>query len=150
MKQRNCENRTAFELAGKIVKVPRLGTFIDGIKDNSREAELSDELSDVVLPVRFSVLGLVNIQDSAPKAKFPKSDFGVIMGHHITDADTVEVLEHSGEFAVVDDEMKIVDFGESGISSRLVYWNEKVKAALSELSQKIKRVQSGKGINIPS
>ncbi len=150
MTSRTCENRLAFEVGKWTMKVPKLGSFLDGLHDNIRESELSEELADVVMPVKLSVLGVINFQDSAGPGPSLHGDFSRILRYHIDDAGVLEELDNLKIFGMAGEEVKIMDFGESKVAEKVVYLHEKIALALAAVSHKIKGLNNGKIINIPS
>lgn len=136
------------------MKVPKPGSFLDGLHDNIRESELSEELSeelaDVVIPVRFSVLGVINFQDSAKPGPSLNGDFSRILRQHIDDASVLDELDNLQIFGMSGEDVKIMDFGESQIAESVIYMHEKIAVALAAVSHKVKGLNSGRIVNLPS
>ena len=132
------------------MKVPKPGSFLDGLHDNIRESELSEELYDVVIPVKLSVLGVINFQDSAKPGPQLNGDFGRIMRNHIDDATVLEGLDNLQIFGMSGEEVRIMDFGESQIAESVIYMHEKIAVALAAVSHKVKGLNSGRIVNLPS
>lgn len=117
------------------------GQLLRGWLENWREWRLSKEITETIVPTRFSIFGIVNLQDTAPDADLR---YGEVYNALRAIIDEDLVYEHGGHtmpgtsnFGVHDGKLKIRDYGELGLDVLLKEYGAQLKQALDETMAKI-------------
>jgi hypothetical protein len=124
-----------------------LAFFLRGLRENRREASLSSELADLAVPTRLSVLGIVNIQDSAPEILSPEDEIYSAFWRKLVDSTDfssitegderimrrgVHTLQQSDNFGTHMGRIKLRDYGEKGLDELLRKYGKLLKEVLEE------------------
>jgi hypothetical protein len=123
-----------------------LSFFLRGLKENLREASLSKELADLVIPTRLSILGIINIQDSASEILSPEDNiYSAFWKKLINSIDREEfknneriirrgphTLEQPDNFGLHGGRIKLLDYGEKGLDDLLREYGRLLQEVLEE------------------
>lgn len=108
--------------------------------ENLREWRLSQEITDTIVPTRFSIFGLMNIQDTAKDIKLPYPTIGIALLGKIPDHIIIDHGSHtiasSGNFGIHEGVLKIRDYGELGLDYLLINYGAEIKQAAAETMAK--------------
>lgn len=112
-----------------------LRRVFSGVLQNRREAQLSSELEDIVVPTRISIFGLLNIQNTAPTPSASLEEIGIKMiiasnGDAMRDLHTFCQSENYG---VHNGEIKLRDYGSPRLAPILRKHSNAIREALAEL-----------------
>ncbi|MBI2638424.1 hypothetical protein HYW83_02435 [Candidatus Peregrinibacteria bacterium] len=115
-----------------------------GWLQNVREARISDDFINVVVPTRFSLFGFINIQDTAPDVdaqdgeiyidiiKRIKSSADVRLQDVIDMRSATHTLPNSKNYGLSEGRIKLRDYGEKGIAELLQRFGTQVEQVLQE------------------
>ena len=110
--------------------------FIRGISENRREYRTSKALGDIVVPTRFSFLGILNIQETAePHNLTPKSLWVGLRakigdGLKFTDAHTFSEPDNYG---IHKGKLKLIDYGGETANSTMLKYQRQFREVLGTL-----------------
>lgn len=115
--------------------------LLRGWLENLREWRLSGEITDTVVPTRFSIFGIINVQDTAPDVDIP---FGAVYDELRKLIAEDLVYQHGGHtmpgksnFGLHDGQIKLRDYGELGLEVLLKDYGNQLKQALEKTMAKI-------------
>ena len=115
--------------------------MLRGWFENLREWRLSQEFTDIVVPTRFSIFGLLNIQDTAKDVEMEYAEIGPALRGKIPDKVMLNNGQHtitgSDNFGWHDGKLKIRDYGELGLDFLLENYRDELREALAETMAKI-------------
>ena len=117
--------------------------LLRGWLENWREWRLSKEIAGTVVPTRFSIFGIINLQDTAPNVDSLEYGDVYIALSKIIDKDLVfkhggHTLPESENFGMHDGKLKIRDYGELGLDVLLKNYGKQLQQALDETMAKIR------------
>ena len=117
------------------------GQLLRGWFENLREWRLSQEITGTIVPTRFSIFGLINLQDTAPDADLKVGEVYNTL-RAIIDEDLVH--EHGGHtmrggsnFGLHEGKLKLRDYGELGLEVLLKQYGVELQQALDKTMAKI-------------
>jgi len=118
-------------------RVPSLSPhLLGGILANKREWRLSRKTTDILVPTRFSIFGLMNIQDTAEDVEFPEAAVAVKLYGSMPDEVLFEQHGHtfqgSDNFGIHDGRLKLLDYGGVGLESVINQYEEVIAEALRQ------------------
>lgn len=122
-----------------------LSTLFCGVMENYREWSLYKEgavnadILDILVPTRFSILGLINIQDTAIDAHLEPLEVLRAIGTSIsgrTALPAMHTLEGTANFGMHDGRLKIRDAGEPGLRKLMKTHSSVIKEALEKVAAK--------------
>lgn len=113
--------------------------LLGGICENIREAFYTRALGELVVPTRLSLLGLMNIQDTAedieyePDALFERMKG--VLGNDI--GGTSHTFNRPNNFGVHDGRVKLRDYGNVGIGAKVLAHQDAMYDELTALTKEL-------------
>jgi hypothetical protein len=115
--------------------------LLRGWLENLRERRLSREFTDIIVPTRLSIFGLLNVQDTATDLP-PESPH---VSSAIRDKINAEIVRKNGGHTIADNsnfglhhgQLKIRDYGELGLDFLLSNYADQLEQAFAETMAKI-------------
>lgn len=140
IKQKRWNELRALMFTGEESPHSFCGRILRGWFENLREAELSEELGDIVVPTRFSLFGVLNIMDRADV--LGESTVDDVLLAPFCDRLTAphravsrHTFSNPKNFGWHDGRLKLVDYGAYKLYEVLTENRDKILAGLNEYSE---------------
>ena len=117
-----------------------------GWKENRREAKLTNDFSNIVVPTRHSLGGgAVNIMDAVPIVRsvsdIERENIAHIYGKYGLSGAQRPEMEHpffsTANYGVHDGRVKMVDYGDEYVEKLLVTERRSIEMALAEIGERV-------------
>lgn len=105
---------------------------IRGLLANLRESKWSKALGNLVVPTRYSFLGLVNIQETAKVPQLPENELRKLARTLRGNPDP-HTFHEPGNYGLHDGQLKLLDYGEYGVAQFLFDNRQRVETFLRAL-----------------
>ena len=139
-KEKHWKSLKIFVTAPERVNGSLRDVVLRGIASNIREARFSSVLKCVVVPTRFSFLGLLNIQDTPSSHQFEDAllwrKFKEEIGSTLFAADHI-FANPAKSFGIHQGKLKITDYGRGTTLEMLIMHQRKYLTVLDELSKSL-------------
>ncbi len=112
-----------------------------GWLENRRESRLSQEVSDNIVPTRFSLFGIFNIQDTASDVNIPYgmvyTELSNLIGQNLVFEHGDHTLPGKSNFGLHEGKIKLRDYGERKLPVILKQYGEQLSQVLEETRKNV-------------
>lgn len=110
--------------------------LLGGLLANRREWHLSKKETEILVPTRFSIFGLLNIQDTATDIEMTMTAIAIKLRRKIPDeilfTQHGHTFQGSDNFGVHEGRLKLRDYGELGLEATIEKYEEVIAQALEQ------------------